>query len=75
MNGQMGLLEDGVATFSEFESNDVRRIPSILLSRYERAYALSVHKSQGSEFDHVVLFLPPGSEVFGRKMQKDFERH
>ena len=32
------------------------------------AYCLSVHKSQGSEFDKVVLVLPEGSELFGRKM-------
>lgn len=35
---------------------------------YELAYCLSVHKSQGSEFDRVILLLPEGSELFGREM-------
>lgn len=65
-NGQIGLgFEDRVI----FESTDaIRAIPRVLLSSYEHAYCLSVHKSQGSEFDTVVLLLPPGSESFGRKM-------
>lgn len=67
-NGQIGLAcsEDDVI----FESTDrlPRVLPRVLLSSYEQAYCLSVHKSQGSEFDFVVLLLPPGSESFGRKM-------
>lgn len=50
------------------ENLQVRKIPSVLLPRYEYAYCLSVHKSQGSEFDTVLLFLPEGSEVFGREV-------
>jgi len=46
----------------------VRRIPALLLPKYELAYCLSVHKSQGSEFDHLVLVLPDGSEQFGREV-------
>ena len=70
MNGEIGVLEKeaGYAFFLGKKEEEVRKVPAILLSTSERAYALSVHKSQGSEFDHVVLFLPPGSEVFGRKM-------
>ena len=62
MNGEIGELENDVATFQE------RKIPAVLLSHYEPAFALSVHKSQGSEFQDVLLILPPGSEVFGRRM-------
>lgn len=62
MNGEIGELENDVATFQE------RKIPAVLLSHYEPAFALSVHKSQGSEFQDVLLLLPPGSEVFGRRM-------
>ncbi|PCI77176.1 hypothetical protein COB21_03315 [Candidatus Aerophobetes bacterium] len=43
-------------------------IPLALLPAYEISYALSVHKSQGSEFEHVLLLLPPGSENFGREV-------
>lgn len=35
---------------------------------FELAFCLSVHKSQGSEFDRVDLFLQEGSEVFGRNL-------
>ena len=45
-----------------------RRIAALQLPKYEYAYCLSVYKSQGSEFDHVVLALPEGSEIFGREM-------
>jgi exodeoxyribonuclease V alpha subunit len=37
------------------------------LPGYELAFALSVHKSQGSEFENVICCLPPGSEEFGRE--------
>ena len=46
----------------------VRRLSALLLPKYEFAYCLSVHKSQGSEFDRVVLVLPEGSELFGREV-------
>ncbi|MBS0635440.1 MAG: AAA family ATPase [Verrucomicrobia bacterium] len=61
-NGQVGILSYDTAYF------DGIAIPKILLSSYETAYCLSVHKSQGSEFGEVVLYLPEGSESFGRKM-------
>jgi len=65
-NGQIGMI---VGDTAYFETTDgVRRIPRVLLRSYEEAWALSVHKSQGSEFDEVVVFLPQGSERFGRKL-------
>lgn len=47
---------------------EVRRIPALLLPRFEYAYCISIHKSQGSEFDHAVVLIPPGGEVFGREI-------
>ena len=44
----------------------MRKIPALMLPSFEHAYCLSVHKSQGSEFNHVLLVLPEGSESFGR---------
>lgn len=68
-NGQVGLLQHELAYFEDPEEpSGYRAIPKILLPAYETAYCLSVHKSQGSEFEEVVLFLPEGSERFGRKM-------
>ncbi len=45
-----------------------RQVPAVLLPRYEYAYCLSVHKSQGSEFDHVLLLMCEGAERFGREV-------
>lgn len=68
-NGQVGILQGDKAYFECDESvTPYRVIPRILLPSYETAFCLSVHKSQGSEFDEVVLALPEGSERFGRKM-------
>lgn len=61
-NGQVGIISHDTAYFEGMT------IPKVLLSSYETAYCLSVHKSQGSEFGEVLLHLPEGSETFGRKM-------
>ena len=76
-NGDMGILIRKIVSkdpsFPLREEDQVyfpgnRKIPALLLSQYEYAYCLSVHKSQGSEFEDVLLVLPEGSERFGRKM-------
>lgn len=81
-NGEVGVLvkphyQYGQSDF-ELSSGDyalfpgkegeVRQIPALLLPTFEHAYCLSVHKSQGSEFDHLLLLLPSGSEHFGREL-------
>jgi len=40
------------------EEGELRRIPPARLPEHERAFAMTVHKSQGSEFDNVLLILP-----------------
>ena len=82
-NGEMGILvkhihADKQSTSDYFlfpnhkpdgeESSSYRKFSSSLISSYQFAYCLSVHKSQGSEFDRVLLLLPQGSEVFGREV-------
>lgn len=71
-NGEAGLLvKDKGSEFALFPSRELdgrpRKIPLLLMPRFEYAYCLSIHKSQGSEFDHVLLVLPEGAEVFGRQ--------
>ncbi|HEX4839690.1 MAG TPA: AAA family ATPase [Rhabdochlamydiaceae bacterium] len=66
-NGEVGVLwrskeKPLYAIFGE------RKIPASALPPYELGYVLSVHKSQGSEFDHVLALVPPGSETFGREV-------
>lgn len=70
-NGEVGLLyrkkgmEPSLGDMAVFGQ---REIPAALLPRFEYAWCLSVHKSQGSEFENVVLLLPEGSQGFGRKV-------
>lgn len=44
------------------------KVPAVLLPPFEYAFCLSIHKSQGSEFDHITLILPESSERFGREL-------
>lgn len=68
-NGQRGVLLRRIG--DEKQDKIIfpdREISASLVNHFEYAYVLSVHKSQGSEYDHVILLIPPGSEVFGREM-------
>lgn len=76
-NGDMGLLIDekeaiffsrhlGESYIDKVEN--VRRIPLFLLPSYELAYCISVHKSQGSEYDFVSIVIPQEGEVFSREL-------
>ena len=75
-NGDMGVLVQAAGGSQEksfvylIDREDgigFRKVSLASLPAYEYAYCLSVHKSQGSEFDRVALVVPQGSEVFGRE--------
>lgn len=57
-NGDIGIYigDDDAVYFSADQG--FRKIHSSLLTNYVPAYSITVHKSQGSEFEHVVLILP-----------------
>ncbi|MGD1975856.1 MAG: exodeoxyribonuclease V subunit alpha [Desulfobacterales bacterium] len=64
-NGDIGItLPDPDASDDELQvyfpgtAGEFRRFPIHALSDHETVYAMTVHKSQGSEFDHVALILP-----------------
>ena len=61
-NGTAGILLGDRAVFADGRSFPLEQLPG-----YEIAFAISVHKSQGSEFKTIFCVLPPGSEEFGRK--------
>lgn len=79
-NGATGVLirrlplssSVGVEDYALFpslqEEGRMRQLPALLLPKYEKAYCLSVHKSQGSEFNRVILILPENAEHFGREL-------
>ena len=50
------------------QKEPVRTFSALLLPKFEYAYCLSVYKSQGSEFDHVLLVLPEGLNSFSREL-------
>ncbi|MEI7969787.1 MAG: exodeoxyribonuclease V subunit alpha [Betaproteobacteria bacterium] len=62
-NGDIGLLwpgDDGeLRAWFLVSGAQTRSVPVRQLPEHQSAYALTVHKSQGSEFDDILLVLPP----------------
>jgi exodeoxyribonuclease V alpha subunit len=62
-NGDIGFIssnQDGFAVFKGMsEEQPVRVIPLHNLPHHDTVYSMSIHKSQGSEFEKVVIVLPP----------------
>ncbi|WP_348664224.1 AAA family ATPase [Chlamydiifrater volucris] len=60
-NGDVGILDPKTQrVFFAYRSS----IPIKSIPKYSFNYALSIHKSQGSEFEQVLLLIPKGSEKF-----------
>ena len=67
-NGDTGIIlpdpESGhLKAFFAAPDGTVRAIPPEFLPRHETAFAMTVHKSQGSEFDRVLMVLPPEDSI------------
>jgi exodeoxyribonuclease V alpha subunit len=66
-NGDVGVvIEHGGRLMVAFDhagdgggSDTVRLLSPARLPHVETVHAMTIHKSQGSEFDHVVVVLPP----------------
>lgn len=59
-NGNIGILaklRDGLRALFKVE-NEIKAFPYDILPPNETAFSISVHKSQGSEFDRVMLVIP-----------------
>lgn len=74
-NGDAGIIladpakEGALQAFFPVGEKELRKIPLALLPAHETAYAMTVHKSQGSEFDEVVIILPDWqSAVLSREL-------
>lgn len=73
-NGDVGIIREvtergGKSMYAFFEGSEpdrIRKIPASLLPDHETVFAMTIHKSQGSEFDKVVVILP--DENAGRKI-------
>ena len=62
-NGDIGIVLRGSADSSALrchflEGDQVHSVPVSRLTDVETAYAMTVHKSQGSEFGHVLMVMP-----------------
>lgn len=72
-NGEMGILLTRHAPFEPLTPDDLihfpngRTLPALLLSDFDYGYAMTVHKSQGSEFDQVLLLL--GDDPLSKKKE------
>ena len=75
-NGETGILIKKNIHSESLEKGDVimvfnkelLKIPALIVKEFEFAYCISIHKSQGSEFDEVAVLVPQGSEFFGREV-------
>jgi exodeoxyribonuclease V alpha subunit len=61
-NGDIGITlanrEGDLRVFFGMSDGSVRSVAPARIGEHETAFAMTVHKSQGSEFDHVVFVLP-----------------
>ena len=71
-NGDLGVVwRDGANVSVHFPGNDrtIRAIAPIRLPAVETAWAMTVHKAQGSEFDRVLVVIPDhDSRVMSREL-------
>lgn len=62
MNGDIGITlkdsQENIRVAFINEQGRVRWVSPLRLAAVDTAYAMTVHKSQGSEFEHVLLVLP-----------------
>lgn len=67
-NGDIGLLlpdkDSGqLKAWFVMPDGDVKPVFPNRLPKHDAVYAMTVHKSQGSEFEHVAFVLPPSKQV------------
>lgn len=72
-NGDVGLIrKDGESFLAWFATTDgeVRSIPAGYLNNYDTVFAMTIHKSQGSEFENVFVILPEkqGEKLLTREL-------
>jgi len=71
-NGDVGVVLpnlEGQLKAWFLDGNALRSVSVMRLAQVETAFVMTVHKSQGSEFEHTALVLPPGgAEVLSREL-------
>jgi len=71
-NGDVGVVlpnTEGTLKVWFLDGDDLRSVSFMRLPHVETAFVMTVHKSQGSEFEHTALVLPPGgAQVLSREL-------
>jgi exodeoxyribonuclease V alpha subunit len=71
-NGDVGVVlpnTEGKPKVWFLDGEALRSVSVMRLAQVETAFVMTVHKSQGSEFEHTALVLPPGgAEVLRREL-------
>ncbi|WP_416548225.1 exodeoxyribonuclease V subunit alpha [Limnohabitans sp. DCL3] len=71
-NGDVGVVlpnSEGQLKVWFLDGDALRSVSVMRLAQVETAFVMTVHKSQGSEFKHTALVLPPGgAEVLNREL-------
>ena len=71
-NGDVGVVlpnTEGKLKVWFLDGEALRSVSVMRLAQVETAFVMTVHKSQGSEFEHTALVLPPGgAEVLSREL-------
>jgi len=70
-NGDRGIIShraDGQLEFSMLAAGQVLRIPLELLPAFEPSFAMTIHKSQGSEFSTVCVCLDDDTAMCSREL-------
>lgn len=70
-NGDVGVIcyQDGYLVAAIDNGTSIVKIPLALVDNYESLNAMTIHKSQGSQFDHVTIILPAkGSALLNRQL-------
>ncbi|WP_295477486.1 exodeoxyribonuclease V subunit alpha [uncultured Sutterella sp.] len=75
-NGDVGIVlpaaqtGDGAVVYRVYFGDADRMLPAALLPAHDTAWAITIHQSQGSEFERVAVLLPrrPGSGLATREL-------
>ncbi len=60
-NGDIGIVRSKnkeLLAFFKDENGEIREYPVSSISNFETVYAMTIHKSQGSEYENIIIILP-----------------
>jgi len=62
-NGDVGIMvPDSRGNFIVYFGDTKKRLPAALLPEHETAFAITIHQSQGSEYDRVAVVMPASAD-------------